>query len=163
MVIVKKYYNNKKNKKFKWQVVNYFVPFPTGESNEEQVSGFLDVTAAEEVEGVRCAKNFTIQFSNFGSTQIQVPMQWALVYVPDGYAPNEIPLFQEAHQIYTPSQYVIMAGVYDPDNAGNTARQFTRMARNLNHGDRICFVWRFPTARDPDSHQINIKYSICYK
>ena len=90
-------------------------------------------------------------------------MLWALVYVPSNTTPSEMGLFGDPHSVYEPNQAVIMCGLYDPESPGNTAKCSTRLARNLNSGDSIAFVYRFSNDTAPVSIQFTLSYAICYK
>ena len=79
---------------------------------------------------------------------------WALVYVPEGLpigSLNIVPTTGTSGSLtgafYEPQQYLIASGVYSSAasaggmNAG-PLRVWSPMARNLNPGDRIFFLWR---------------------
>jgi len=64
-------------------------------------------------------------------------LAWALVFVPEGYNPNNLDGRSE-HSFYEPNQYVMAAGYCDP-NAG-PVRISSPVSRNLNSGDQIVLV-----------------------
>lgn len=87
-------------------------------------------------QGMRKAKNFTLSII----TEAPVPVNWALVYVPEGNDPSLIAAPNSDHSIslYEPNQNVIMAGQII--NSANVITRRSRLARNLNSGDRIVLV-----------------------
>nr|ALO65150.1 hypothetical protein [Rat stool-associated circular ssDNA virus]ALO65156.1 hypothetical protein [Rat stool-associated circular ssDNA virus] len=96
-------------------------------------------------------KNFRINIV-FASS---VSVLWALVYVPEGMpigtlnysisgldSPAGVP-----NSLYEPQQYLIASGLYSSAavNSGANAgplRVWSPLARNLNPGDGIFFIWR---------------------
>ena len=66
---------------------------------------------------------------------------WALVFVPEGVDPSSINLadFPNSRSLYEPNQNVIMSGVF---SSGQSKIISTKLARNLNYGDRIMLlIW----------------------
>lgn len=101
----------------------------------------LDLVPIAQIGGTRKAKNFQINFNTaLGS------IYYALVYVPEGTAPSNPIASAEGYQ---PSQYVIMQGVFA---STMPLRRLSRLARNLNEGDRI--VLMFWTTTKPPIHQV---------
>lgn len=81
-------------------------------------------------QGKRKAKNFTLRMK----TDSDIPLFWALLYVPEGLNPSMITL-SASGSMYEPAQNVIMSGIISKNSAQDTFR--SRLARNLNSGDRI--------------------------
>lgn len=89
-------------------------------------------------QGVRKAKNFRLSIA----WNHNVPVCWALVYVPEGNTPQSITYGtgqDKVASLYEPNQNVIMSGI--TQGSGPFVYR-TRLARNLNSGDRIYIVWR---------------------
>ncbi len=108
-------------------------------------------------QGVRKCKNFELSltggaFQPTGGpeqdprTAIQAPIFFALVYVPQGTEPSKINIGQpdSAASLYEPNQNVIMAGVWPGDLTAPFIKK-TRLARNLNSGDRIVLCTSCPS------------------
>lgn len=102
------------------------------------------VTPDSSVLGTRKVKNFTVKF-NVVQTVIdnQVApscLAWALIYVPENVNPAAPYLNfgnPTAVSLFEPNQNVIMSGMAD-SNAVYTNK--TRLARNLNAGDKIAII-----------------------
>lgn len=98
---------------------------------------------ATTIQGTRKLKNFTLSFN----TNLQVPVLFALVYVPEGTQPSDISyggLVQTdlvPSTLYEPNQNVIMSGTIGGPNY-SVGRYKSRLARNLNSGDQIFIVLR---------------------
>jgi len=120
-----------RKKSNKYSIVRMYTTL--GVTSYAQVYDFkvIDPTT---IQGMRKAKNFQIQFAAASGATNPRGIVWALVYVPAGYTPNS---FQSSGELYEPSQNVIASGLYDLSGPGNSARQFTRLARNLNAGDGV--------------------------
>lgn len=101
-------------------------------------------------------------------------MYWALVFVPQGQNPGDLQLnavneSNQASSIYEPNQNIIMTGVCDLQSQNATQKVRTRLARNLNSGDSICFVACIltnqdynPSTLDPVQVTVAANYAICY-
>ncbi|KAK8882665.1 hypothetical protein M9Y10_045307 [Tritrichomonas musculus] len=94
-------------------------------------------------------------------TNSDIPIFWALLYVPQG---NDLSLIslQPAGSMYEPAQNVIMSGIISKTSAKDTFR--SRLARNLNSGDRIVLSVR-PSENSADfnaSSQGICNYVISY-
>ncbi len=92
-------------------------------------------------------KNFRINIV-FASS---VSVLWALVYVPEGMPIGTLntgtPAQSPAGSLYEPQQFLIASGLYSSAavNSGANAgplRVWSPLARNLNPGDGIFFIWR---------------------
>lgn len=131
-------------------------------------SQYFTIISPAEITGKRKAKNFTLTFACNDGTTPGKPIIWALIYVPNGYLPNEINSPQQviddftSFPIYEPAQNVIMCGLFDPSgNGGNQAVRRSRLSRNLNAGDGIAVVYRLTTSSDTtNSFYISSTYSI---
>ena len=146
--------------KRKYSVESGLLPLPNGTAPDN--SGNLTVVASNAVAGMRKAKNFLVQFSSSVTDADSLIIAWALVYVPYQTNPNPITFVNQPHYLYEPSQFVIMGGLYDSNNPGNTARQFSRLSRNLNEGDTIQLVWRSNVAIAPAALRCLVRYAICF-
>ena len=132
-----------------YQIMRPYFNVTTGAQNNYQT-----VISPATVTGVRKVKNFSIEFSS-PSEGIVI---WALVYVPAGYTPNELTFGAQANTIYQPTNNVIMAGMYDPQDPGNTARRMTRMSRLLKAGDGLALV--YSSQVDPPNFRFVLTYAI---
>lgn len=97
-----------------------------------------------EVGGMRKVKNFTANFD----TNSAIPFLFALVFVPQGTTIGQLnlPIEDSSHNplagsLYEPNQNVILAGSFGGPGTSHS-RYFTRLARNLNSGDRIILIYR---------------------
>lgn len=109
--------------------------------------------SAIDTQGVRKCKNFELSltggaFEPTGQTQgdaVTAPIFFALVYVPQGTDPSNINIGvpDACASLYEPNQNVIMAGVWPGDLTAPFVKK-TRLARNLNSGDRIVLVMSSP-------------------
>lgn len=156
----RRYRSRRYRSKRKYSVESGLLPLPTGTT--PQNVGNLLVVASNTVAGMRKAKNFLVQFSSSVTDADSLIIAWALVYVPYQTNPNSIQFVNQPHYLYEPSQFVIMGGLYDSNNPGNTARQFSRLSRNLNEGDTIQLVWRSNLAISPAAIRCLVRYAICF-
>lgn len=105
--------------------------------------------SAIDQQGVRKCKNFELSLTGTpfasGDTIAHAPMFFALVYVPQGTEPSQISIGnpEAAASLYEPNQNVIMSGVWPSDLTAPFVKK-TRLARNLNSGDRIVLVMASP-------------------
>lgn len=101
--------------------------------------------APTSIQGTRKCKNFELSLcgSPWSEAPTDVPIIWALVYVPQGTTPSQIqvPDPGNASSIYEPNQNVIMSGIW-PGNLTSNYKVKTRLARNLNSGDSIYLLFR---------------------
>lgn len=124
-----------------------------------------------DMQGMRKAKNFTIHFD----TTSNIPLVFALVYVPGGTTPQEMSsgTFAQTASLYEPNQNVILSGIVLNTSPQLTFR--TRLARNLNSGDFIALLikpldkatWQpIGEEKQPDfytpSVAISLNYAISY-
>nr|WEY08166.1 hypothetical protein [Po-Circo-like virus] len=103
-------------------------------------------------QGVRKCKNFELSLTGSpfypsaeGQEPLQIPIFYALVYVPQGTEPSQINIGapEAAASLYEPNQNVIMAGVWPGDLTAPFVKK-TRLARNLNSGDSIQLILSSP-------------------
>lgn len=137
-----RYRRYRSRKSHKYSIETGIIPIPTGTASVTY--GSSPAVTANANAGIRKVKNVQIQFSSSAvETNRALLIAWALVYVPYNTTLNEIPSFgQTPTYLYEPSQFVVMSGMYDTENPGNTARQFTPLSRNLQPGDSIQLIWR---------------------
>lgn len=123
----------------------------TNPGASQSISDYVALISPVEAQGTRKCKNFTINICNTGD-----PFYWALVYVPQGTKPSGLSVGEinanhgGAASLYEPNQNVILSGTSsnpgpastDPTALprGTTTIHRTRLARNLNSGDYICFI-----------------------
>ena len=116
----------------------------------------LPVVVSTDLQGMRKAKNFTVQllFTNYTLGDY---FFWALVYVPEGLSVNlllqgqsfqtERPdattqVVASVAELYQPASHVIDSGIKKMSTSG--VKVTSRMARNLNKGDSIQLILGFP-------------------
>lgn len=95
----------------------------------------LNIVPQTGVEGMRKVKHLTVTMSSEADTT--TGLYWALVYVPEGYNPNNLSL-TGGSSLYEPNQNVMACGVMD--FSAGPCRIHSRLSRNLNSGDRIVLV-----------------------
>lgn len=141
--------------------------FPSGGSPVQK--GMVLVSPAT-IQGTRKVKNMTLSIASKGNT---VPLLCAIVYVPQGTDASSItpgPNGLTGASLYEPNQNVIMQFVMNPvesDNTGSNVQVFrTKLARNLDSGDKIVFIAAPAYANEDDSMTIKIvgtfNYAISY-
>ena len=139
--------------------------FAISRAFQEGQPSYVIVTAAAATLGTRKAKNFTLNFASSSS----VPFFYCLVFVPEGTAPGPITAGStvvdqtvNAAAFYNPNQNVIMSGVCLGGAAG-IIRAKTRLARNLNSGDKLVLIFQ-PTITYEGNIQFlgTINYAISY-
>nr|QIR82141.1 hypothetical protein [unidentified] len=134
---------------------NYQIMRPWWVIQGTSQNGYQTIIDPTTVTGVRKTKNFSIEFGNLSADSDQV-IVWALVYVPSGYTPNKIG--DPGATVYTPTNNVIMSGIYDSADPGNTSRRMTRLSRLLNAGDGIALVYK--SSANPAKVRIQVTYAI---
>ncbi len=125
-----------------------------GTQNAAQKSDWQEtLISAIDQQGVRKCKNFELCLTGtpfVAATNPQqtavAPIFFALVYVPQGTEPSTINIGAPdgCASLYEPNQNVIMAGVWPGDLTAPFIKK-TRLARNLNSGDRIVLVTSAPS------------------
>lgn len=148
-------YGRRVAKRFSSETYNFTDGFTAGAGQASAV--MVDATA---VKGVRKVKNFRITIA----TDIGVPCAWAVVYVPEGLSPSvmSIGTANMPASLYEPNQNVIMSGILSAQ-PGNAQVYSTRLARILNSGDKIVFLFK-PVTDPGQGHSIvvNLNYAIAY-
>ena len=118
----------------------------------------VPVVPATDTFGTRKVKNFTLTID---SNNYEMPMAWALVYVPDGQEPSKLTVTGIADnkipELYKPNQNVIMQGILNPASNYRPLRFTTRLARNLDSGDSIYLVF---APYGEQTAQVGVVYSI---
>ena len=126
------------------------------------------LTKSTDILGTRKAKNFTLSLL----TNSNVPLVFALVFVPEGTIPSSIavgneiegdsPKYLLSASTYNPNQNVILTGIVGGQSS--TVERFkTRLARNLNSGDRIILVIQPLGASEEDYNILAcLNYAIAY-
>lgn len=138
-----RYYLRKRRPKYKLQrysnetmVVGTDLTVPNAGGNP--AAELREVIINTDVQGMRKVKNFTVQIMS----PAPVPVQWALIYIPEGTANNVngqgLPNNNNPVSLYEPNQNVIMSGILLNSNVPMIRR--TRLARNLNSGDMIALT-----------------------
>ena len=99
-----------------------------------------------------------------------VTVLWALVYVPEGMPIGRLNSgpatpTDNAFSLYEPQQYIIASGLYSSQGTdGSTAgplRVWTPLARNLNPGDGVFFVWKALTTASGIGTFLTVNYACC--
>lgn len=130
------------------------------------VWNWFTVTPSTTLQGMRKAKNFSIEFG----TNSTLPIGWALCYLPQGAnagaflpsvaetngAPEQTSTFVE---MFANSQWVISNGTIV---AGAITRFRTRLARNLNNGDQIIMFIFNPQGLGEHQIYVSGNYAIKY-
>lgn len=120
-----------------------------------------NVTVVEPttIQGTRKAKHFELSFS---VADIDDPIAYALVFVPEGYSANPIrvPAPNYYMTLYEPAQYVISQGVLD--FSGGPCRIRTPLSRNMNSGDKIVLILAVPSEEQETAQNINMYATVKY-
>lgn len=102
------------------------------------------LVAPATIQGTRKVKNMTLSIASTGNF---VPLLCAVVYVPQGTNASDLtagPSGINGASLYEPNQNVIMQFVMNPvtaANVGSNVQVFrTKLARNLDSGDKIVFI-----------------------
>lgn len=123
----------------------------------------IPILAPTDMQGMRKVKHLTFTISNGEWTTTEADaLLYALVYVPQGYNPQDInyPATNSAVQLYDANQYVMSSGVLD--FSGGPLRIRTPLSRNLNSGDSIYLILALPdfsTEKDL-YYTIEVKYAM---
>lgn len=134
----------------------------------EQQAGALEVPAASQawalvvpsssIQGMRKVKHLTVSLACAESTTTGSGWSyWALVYVPQGTAPNTLTL-SGGSGMYEPNQFVMNCGVVD-FSAGPT-RISTPLSRNLNSGDSIVLIMTNSNTSSAQSYRYVVRYAV---
>jgi hypothetical protein len=137
----------------KWSPTTQVVNRTTGAGQSSQViclnrTNFAQAPQSQPLGPIMKVKNFRISVV-FASS---VSVLWALVYVPEGMPIGTLNIADTAsanlpNSLYEPQQFLIASGLYSSAavNSGTNAgplRVWTPLARNLNPGDGVFFIWR---------------------
>lgn len=126
----------------------------------------VEFVPATTVAGIRKLKNFTLSFN----TSLAIPAFFAIVYVPEGTEPLSLNFGSTIStttltpaSLYEPNQNVILSGTIGGPNF-SVGRYSSRLARNLNSGDRICLVFRTTKSTGTDTGDIamSLNYAIAF-
>lgn len=139
--------------------------FPVGENSEKG----MVLVAPATIQGTRKVKNMTLSIASTGNP---VPLLCTVVYVPQGTNASDLtagPVGINGASLYEPNQNVIMQFVMNPvtdTNVGSNVQVFrTKLARNLDSGDKIVFI-ATPAATYASEMSISIvgtfNYAISY-
>lgn len=115
-------------------------------------------------QGVRKTKNYTLSLycSQIGNNT--TPLQFVLVYVPEGTKPSALSIGANdaTTSLYEPNQNVILQGSILA--GGSLVQRFTtRLSRNLNSGDSIQLIIQNPSGISGQATlQTQLNYSIAY-
>ena len=101
-----------------------------------QSQAWVEVVPDSDTEGMRKVKHITVSLASPDESPNLPYSHWALVYLPQGYAPNTMNI--AGGSMYEPNQFVMNCGVCD-FNAG-PCRISSPLSRNLNSGDRIILI-----------------------
>lgn len=158
--------NNKRSSKRAYKTVRYSnetvdiaIDVPL-KSTGTTGTGYFTLIKSTDIQGMRKAKNFTLTFAN----NSPVPIQWALIYAPQGFPDESFSLnigVDSPASLYEPNQNVIMSGTTWKECPQN--KFTTRLARNLNSGDSILLIIRQLILTDTDvtsSFYAQLNYAI---
>jgi hypothetical protein len=137
--------------------------FKVEQSQEPMFYGLLVPGSASQ--GTRKVKNITLKFI---STELKVPLIFAVIYVPEGIEPDKLKLARCAPtqpvSLYEPAQNVIMHGQFVTQASGPQVFH-SRLARNLQSNDAIYILFtplvKYETEWSADI-DILCNYAICY-
>lgn len=137
--------------KYSNETSNFAVNIPIKADN--YLGGQILLIDKTMTQGMRKAKNFTLTLTCI----TDIPIQFALVYVPEGTQPTQLNIGVADNYIslYEPNQNVILSGIL-PVNSGYPITKFTPLARNLNSGDQI-----FLCLRSVDNYTIETDVPLC--
>ena len=136
--------------------------FPYNETS--QTRGII-IVAPTEILGNRKTKNFTIKVTATGNEE---QLFGALVYVPEGTIASNLNVTGHAQSLYEPNQNVISTFIIPPNVQRNADREVvsssaptqivvqSRLARNLNTGDKIVLIFASPSDLTPTAQQYQI-------
>ena len=118
-------YRRKTYHKNKYSIEHSFISTPpisqwsTVEAQNETQSDSkqfaLSIIPPTDLQGMRKVKHFTLTFGNFLDATERIHLLYALVFVPQGYTPQQIfyPAPGYAQSMYQANQFVISSGVLD--------------------------------------------------
>ena len=135
-------------------------------NNESSALTYATIfTTITQVMGTRKAKNFTLNSVVSGT---QIPLYFALVFVPQGTDPSNLNFGNTVESgvllsssLYEPNQNVIMSGIIGGPMS-QVERHKTRLARNLNSGDRILLVFRPLGYNTEEAQNVQVAFTLNY-
>jgi hypothetical protein len=126
---------------------------------------WVEVVSATTAQGVRKVKNPTMRFVTSPPLP-STPLLWALIYAPQGFdnfvlsmgAAGGVPT-----SIFEPNQNVIMSGLLNPMGTAEPVSYRSRLARNLESGDRLVLLFYNPHGEATTvTIGYSLNYAICY-
>lgn len=192
-MVRRRYYTARhKAKKFKWSVERTSL-YATLSPPESETDRQLVIVPGTTIEGTRCVKNLTVELctsynpvminnslDNHLPTELQHNgvIYWALVYIPEGYPPQDLHLPDFSTQdpppntltnnLYSGNQFVMSSGLFPASNPRVKIR--TPLSRNLNSGDTIALLLRFVNQNNvelPTEWSLKVfglvTYAVCFK
>lgn len=143
---------------------NAWPPVDIPETNptlQNSVQYAIPVVQPIDTQGMRKVKHLTVSISNSGNISESIPVFYSIVFVPHGYEPQPIsfPAAGYAVNNYSANQFVMSSGVLD--FSGGPCRIRSRLARNLNSGDRIYLILAIPSASaGTTTYSAQVQYAI---
>lgn len=147
--------------KYSNETTNFFNDYNINQG-DSLATGKIPLIVQTPVQGMRKCKNFTLNICCYSD----VPILFALVYVPQGTNPSDLNIGTVANptSIYEPNQNVIISGVV-PKTLTTPVVKYTPLARNLNSGDQIFLVLRSASSFPEAFHlalYCQLNYAITY-
>lgn len=123
----------------------------------------VPILPSSDMQGMRKVKHLTFSITNGEWTTTETgPLLYAIVYVPQGYNPQDInyPAPDSAVPLYDANQYVMSSGALD--FGGGPLRIRSPLSRNLNSGDSIYLILALPQyeTEKESLFTIEVKYAI---
>ena len=120
---------------------------------------YIPIIPPTDLQGMRKVKHLTVSFSNVSEGE-QLPIVYALVYVPQGYSaqPIRMPPLGGAISMYEANQFIMSTGVLD--FSGGPLRIRTRLSRNLNSGDQIVLLLSTANSGIASYYTVEVTYAI---
>lgn len=130
------------------------------DANVSEGTGAWNVVPAVASQGMRKVKHLTISIANRNEdANSAASLFYALVYVPEGYAPQSlpVPVVNTPTAMYAANQFVMATGVID--FSAGPIRIRSPLSRNLNSGDSISLIMSNP---GPSTTTVNyvVRYAI---
>lgn len=131
---------------------------PAATATAPSQSGVV-VVPPSDTQGMRKVKHIMVSLAMPGNATTLSSIYWALVYVPAGTGVGtlQIGTTGSSTSFYEPNQFVMNCGV--ADFSAGPCRVSTRLARNLNSGDKIVLIMSNPLSQEVDLHYV-VKYAI---
>lgn len=177
----RRYYRTYRNKAHPWSIER--TAFRLQPPAPFQLTASIPVISPLPFEGCRTVKNISIVIVNRGSdigspeppadqrlfsVQDQIIYYYALVFVPDGYEPQDLRVPDDSDQspagrvsdFYNANQYVIVSGLTTITSSPRTIK--TRLARKLHSGDSIALLIRPVSLDDTLPSQFDFIGTVTY-